>query len=534
MRGKLKCFLNHILDGRPEVLTAVQSALVTVLATLMSAALYLLVGVHFPGVHYQIFAALLIASILAPIFLYPAFRTASRLRSAYATIRSQAFTDHLTQLPNSFALMNEIETRVGSGRPTAQFAVHILDLNRFKEVNDGLGLDAGDALLVEVANTLRCTVPPGGFVARFGIDQFVVIQDGPTRADDVSAYAAELLESISRRYDVLGQQVVTKATAGTALVPQHGSRAKQIVGAADFALSKSKATGLSWSLFEPDLAKAATSRRDIEVGLRRAIEAGELRLAYQPIVSASDSSEVVAVEALLRWETAAGNRVPPVQFIPVAEGSGLIVEMGAWALRQACKEAVKWPHNVRISVNVSPAQFQHGTFVETVATTLSETGLAPHRLELEITETMLISDTSFFAPDLTRLRQMGVRIALDDFGSGFCGLNYLRRFKIDKIKVDKSIIDEAVVDERAANILRGVSKIAGEIGMIVTVEGVDSLEKADLIKRENCADELQGFLYSRPLPAEGIRKMLDEMTARRAAPTNVILLDRHSPQPYKS
>jgi diguanylate cyclase (GGDEF)-like protein len=482
--------------------------------------------VHFPGVSYQIFAALLIASILAPIFLYPAFRAASRLKVAYATIREQAFTDHLTQLPNSLALMNELETRIDRGHP--QFAVHILDLNRFKDVNDGLGLDAGDALLVAVADTLRTAIRPDDFVARFGTDQFVVIQEGAKGAPDASQYAAELLDAISSRYDVLGHQVVTKATAGTALVPQHGTRAKQIVGAADFALSKSKATSVAWSLFETDLAKAATSRRDIEVGLRAAVKAGELRLAYQPIVRAGDPTDVVAVEALLRWQTSAGDQVPPAEFIPVAESSDLIVELGAWALREACREAAGWSPAVRISVNVSPAQFQHGNFVEIVEAILSETGLAPDRLELEITETMLISDTNFFAPALTRLRQMGVRIALDDFGSGFCGLNYLRRFKIDKIKVDKSIIDEAVVDERAANILRGVSKIAGEIGMIVTIEGVDSLEKADLIRRENCADELQGFFFSRPLPADGIRRMIDDLRAQRALSSKVVPLERHS------
>ena len=507
-RENLKAILSGVLDGKPELLTVVQSIVVTVLAILMSAGLYLVVGIHFPGVLYQIFAALVIASILAPIFLYPAFRTASRLRDAYATIRTQAFTDRLTQLPNSFALMSELETRLERSRASAVLAVHIVDLSRFKEVNDGIGFDAGDALLVKVAGTLLHAVAADGFVARFGTDQFVVIQNVATSRDEARIYAQKLLGAISRRYDVLGHQVVMTANAGTALATIHGSRARQIVAAADFALSKAKATGATWSMFEESLAQAATNRRDMEVGLRGALEKGELNLVYQPIVRATNPSEIVAVEALMRWTTRAGNKVLPDEFIPVAESSGLIVEMGTWALREACRECVRWPSHVRVAVNVSPSQFQHGDFVGIVRQALSDANLPPERLELEITETMLISDTNQFAPALVKLRQMGIRIALDDFGSGFCGLNYLRRFTIDKIKVDKSIIDEAMANERAANILRGVSKIANEIGMTVTVEGVDTLEKADLIIRENCADELQGFLYSRPAVADDIRKML--------------------------
>lgn len=517
-----KSIFDGTLDSRPGRLTLVQSVIVTVLAILMSAALYLTVGVHFPGVGYQVFAALVIASILAPIFLYPTFRTASRLRQAYAVIRSQAYTDHLTKLPNSFALTEELDARVARGDGKTGIAVHFLDLNRFKQVNDGLGHDAGDALLVAVAETLRRTLAPGGFVARFGGDQFVVLQAEVSTPADAADFARKLLDAVSRQYDIFGHEVIVSASAGTALAPLHGTEARQLVKAADLALYKAKAAGASWSLFETALATAATYRRDIEVGLRGALENHQLELVYQPIVRADNTLRIVAFEALMRWRTANGTWVLPDDFIPVAESTGMIVDMGQWALRQACRECVSWHSDIRVAVNVSPVQFLQGNFLDVVSIALAESGLAPDRLELEITESVLIADTSHVEPILMRLRQMGVRIALDDFGSGFCGLNYLRRFMIDKIKVDKSIVSEAASSEKAANILRGVAKIAAEIGMTVTIEGVDTIEKADLINREKCADELQGFLYSRPVQASVVPKMLRFLGDKTDQPSNVV------------
>lgn len=532
-RQNLKTILSGLLDEKPELLTAVQSVVVTILAILMSAGLYLVVGVHFPGVTYQIFAALVIASILAPIFLYPAFRTSSRLRDAYATIRTQAFTDHLTQLPNSLALMGELEARLHATGPEPAFAVHLVDLSRFKEVNDSLGFDAGDALLVQVGRELLRAVGTDGYVARFGGDQFVVIQNAVRSREVARTYAQHLLASISGQFEVLGHQVVTAANAGTALATVHGGHAKQLVAAADLALSRAKSTGSTWGVFEPGLARAAIDRRDIEVGLRGALETGELHLAYQPIVRATNPAEIVVVEALMRWTGPTGNDILPAVFIPIAESTGLIVNMGSWALREACRECAKWPLDVKVAVNVSPLQFRDGDFVDIVLQALRDASLSPTRLELEITETMLISDTNRFTPALAKLRRMGVRIALDDFGSGFSGLNYLRRFTIDKIKVDKSIIDEAVADERAANILRGVSKIAGELGMTVTVEGVDTLEKADLITKERCADELQGFLFSRPVAADEIGEMLRDRSPPADTSSNVVALDVPAANPLR-
>lgn len=525
MLAYLKSIFDGTLDSRPEHLTLVQSVIVTVLAILMSAGLYLSVGVHFPGVGYQIFAALVIASILAPVFLYPTFRTASRLRRANAVIKVQAYTDHLTKLPNSFALTEELENRIGQVDQCGGFAVHFLDVNRFKDVNDGLGHDVGDALLVAMADILRARLDPGAFVARFGGDQFVALQADVSTPAAAAGFARGLLDAISRRYEILGQEVTVSASGGTALVPLHGTSARQIVKAADLALDKAKASGAPWSLFETALATAATHRRDIEVGLRGAIENDQLELVYQPIVRADNTLRIVAFEALMRWKAGNGKWVMPDDFIPVAESSGLIVEMGQWALLQACRECTKWPADIRIAVNVSPLQFLHDNFLEVVSSAISETGIAANRLELEITESALIADTSHVEPALLRLRQMGVRIALDDFGSGFCGLNYLRRFMIDKIKVDKSIIDDAVTSEKAANILRGVSKIAAESGMTVTIEGVDSHEKADLIQRENCADELQGFLYSRPVPAAVVPKLLRFLVGKTDQSSNVVKMN---------
>lgn len=496
--------LDGTMDSDPIRLTTIQSIVVTILAAAMSAGLYLTVGVHFPGVWYQIFAALLIAAILAPIFLYPSYRTAHRLRVANAVIRTQAFTDQLTGLPNSFALSTELEQRLSRTEEERGLAIHFIDLARLKQVNDTLGHEAGDAVLQAVAAQLRGAIGSADFVARYGGDEFCVVQGEVTAIPHAAEYAARLRKEICRSYALNGDLIPVEVTIGTAVAPVHGKSPGEIMKAADLALHRAKSRGTGNEVFISQLAMAASRRRTLEVGLAAALAKKQLSLHFQPIFQRRPPNRILVCEALLRWELPDGTKMSPGEFIPIAERTGAIVEIGEWVMREACLACLSWPQGTRVAVNVSPVQFFRGDLVATVRQALADTGLPPDRLELEITESVLISDMGMVGAVLRELRQMGIRIALDDFGSGYCGLNYLHHFTIDKIKVDKSIIDDAYTSEKALNILRGVSNIAAELGLTVTVEGVDTPEKAELLDRENFADEVQGFLYSPPLPAENL------------------------------
>jgi diguanylate cyclase (GGDEF)-like protein len=519
-----KAIFDGSLDAEPASLTVIQSVVVTLLAVAMSAGLWVTIGVHFPNIWYQIFAALFIASILAPIFLYPSYRTSHRLRLANSVIKQQASTDHLTKLPNSFALSDALEQRLRQ-QPEG-FAVHFVDVDRFKQVNDSLGHHVGNAVLKAIAERLRHCVGNKDFVARFGGDEFVVVQNRVSSEAEAIDFASRIRQAVSTTYGLETHRIAVQVTIGTALAPLHADEPTQILKAADLALYKAKSRGTTGELFAPQMAMVASRRRTIEVGLATALAERQLSLVFQPIVQRTRPQRIMAVEALLRWNLPDGTTISPSEFVPVAERTGSIVEIGEWALEQACLECHNWPEDVRVAVNVSPVQFFRSDLLATIKRILTKTGLSPHRLDLEITESVLISDTTFIDPILSELRGMGIRIALDDFGSGYCGLHYLRQFTIDKIKVDKTIIDEACTSEKALNILRGVSKIASEIGMTVTVEGVDNQEKAELLNREKCADELQGFFFSRPVSARIAAQMLALQKRQESQQENVISIRR--------
>ncbi|TGT54089.1 EAL domain-containing protein [Mesorhizobium sp. M00.F.Ca.ET.170.01.1.1] len=508
MLKHVKAIFDGSLDCDPARLTVIQSTLVIFLAVTMAAGLYAVIGVYFPNIWYQIFAALFISAILAPIFLYPSYRTSHRLRLANTVIRQQALTDHLTKLPNFFALSEELQARLdGQGQPGG-LAVHFIDIDRFKQVNDSLGHGVGNAVLNIVADGLRTFIDKGDFVARFGGDEFVIIQGGVSTEAAAIDFARRIRLAVSKCYELNGHKVPVDVTVGTAIAPLHGDDLNQILKAADLALYRAKGRGTTGELFAPQMAMIASRRRELEVGIASALAQTQLSLAFQPIVDRKHPQRIVAFEALLRWTLPDGSTIAPGEFVPVAERIGAIVEIGEWALRQACLECRRWPDEIGVTVNVSPVQFFRSDIVSVVRQALLDSQLAPCRLELEITETVLISDTAFVNPIVDALRELGVRIALDDFGSGFCGLGYLRQFTIDRIKVDKTIIDDACSSEKALNILRGVSKIASEIGMTVTVEGVDSQEKAALLNEEKCGDYVQGFFFGRPLSADAVSQMI--------------------------
>jgi len=511
------------LDVNPVKLTIVQSVMVTLLASILAVSLYETIGVHYPGIGYQLFATLVIASTLAPIFLYPTFRTSGLLRQANATIEAQASTDHLTGLPNMLALSTRLNLQLTDFQPEHGFAVHFIDLDRFKQINDSLGHDAGNQLLIDVSRRLQKMVAGIGFVARYGGDEFVVLQNDAGNAENATRFALEMRSRITDDYMLGDEEVTVGATVGTALVPDHGTEPEQVLKAADIALYYAKEAGLEHRMFSPNLATQAQARREIEGVLRTAIKNRMLKPYFQSIVRTDNPLKIAGFEALARIELPDGELLYPNDFIPVAESTGMVVEMGDYILQQACMECMRWQGDLFVAVNVSPIQFLRSDFVKTVQDALQASGLPAARLELEITESVLINDIAYIGPVLNHLREMGVRIALDDFGSGYCGLHYLRQFTIDKIKVDKSIIDDAGTVQIATNILRSISQIAKEMDLTVTAEGVDSIAKAEFLAVEKCAEQLQGFLFSRPVSADGAYRM-QKFMGQGGSQANVVSL----------
>lgn len=489
------------LDVDPLKLTLVQSILVTVFATALAVVCYELVGRHHPGLTYQIGVTLFVASVLAPIFLYPTFRTTGLLRRANSQIAKYATTDHLTDLPNMQALSEQIDLQFKNDSNDNRFAVHFIDLNRFKQVNDSLGHDAGDAVLVEAATRLRNAVGEEGFISRYGGDEFVVLQFQVESSAQATSFALNLRSKLAQHYHIKDREIDVGATIGTALSSTHGENQLKILKSADLALYYAKERGIPHRMFDPVLAEEAEARQRREEIIKDAIETGSMSVHYQSIVRLENPLHIAGFEALVRFEGPDTLQDSVSDLIEVAESSGLIVEMGAAILKEACTECARWHSDLYVAVNVSPVQFLRSDFVRTIQDVLKETGLEPNRLELEITESVLINDIAYVTLALQHLRDMGVRIALDDFGSGFCGLHYLRQFTIDKIKVDKSIIDDAGQVNVATNILRGISSIANELGLTVAAEGVDTIAKAEFLAKEKCADELQGYLFSRPVSA---------------------------------
>jgi diguanylate cyclase (GGDEF)-like protein len=521
MRKTNHSTLRQIYSGNfnvsPIRLTIIQSVLVIILASIFAAVLFNYIGIYYHSIWYQLFATLIVSSILAPIFLYPSFRTTDQLRKANLVIERQATTDHLTALPNMLAFSKQLSATLkmtgdGDSNENIEFALHFIDLDRFKQINDTLGHDGGNQLLIKVANRLSERVGASGFVARFGGDEFVVIQYSVFNELEASRFAQDLRAVVSTCYHLSNQEVSVGATIGTALVPRDGNNQDQILKAADMALYKAKSANLPQCIFDPGLASDALTKIRIEGILRSAIKTKSLKPYFHSIVHAENPLRIVGFEALARIELFDGEILRPDEFIPVAESTGVIIELGEHILRQACMECLRWNPQIYVAVNVSPTQLIRSDFFETVYKTLEETGLEPGRLELEITESVLIGEIAQIRPVLNQLRELGVRIALDDFGSGYCGLHYLRNITIDKIKVDKSIIDDAGSVLVATNILRSVSQIAREMGLTLTAEGIDTVGKAEFLAGENCAQELQGFLFSQPVGADDAFKMQEFYT----------------------
>jgi diguanylate cyclase (GGDEF)-like protein len=434
-------------------------------------------------------------------------------RRAEERITHLAHYDALTDLPNRTLFHAQLKRELARMREGEQLAVFYIDIDEFKSVNDTLGHLIGDELLKSVAVSLAGCLTASDFVVRLGGDEFAVVQTAIRDRRDAVDLVTRIYRAIREPYECLGHRVTTDASVGIALAPQHGRDLDQLLKNADLAMYAAKAAGRrTYRFFEPEMDARVKARRILEIDLRQAITEGALEVHYQPVLNLQDD-RITGCEALLRWRHPERGMIPPSEFIPVAEETGLISELGKWVLATACAEAATWPDNIKLAVNVSPIQFKDETFALKVVAALATSGLSASRLELEITEAVLISDDEAALAILHQLRAAGVRIALDDFGTGYSSLSYLQRFPFDKIKIDRCFIDTIV---ESSCIVQAVVNIAAARNIVTTAEGVETEAQRDLLRTLGCT-EMQGYLFSPARPAAVLRQLLSAPRENRAA-----------------
>jgi diguanylate cyclase (GGDEF)-like protein len=426
-------------------------------------------------------------------------------RQAEIKIAHMAHHDALTDLANRVLLNERLESALATFRDGEMIAVHHLDLDQFKAVNDTFGHPAGDQLLKIVAERLRGLVRTTDTIARMGGDEFVVLQAPIADPTEASALAQAIIELMSMPYDLNGHQAVVGASIGIAVSPGDGSSCDNLLRNADLALYRAKADGRgTFRFFEPVMDLQMQTRRTMELDLRKALPAGQFELYYQPVVNVA-SNEIRGFEALIRWNDPERGMIAPATFIPLAEEIGFIVPLGEWVIRQACVAAAKWPEDIHVAVNISAVQFRSPDLMKVIVGALAASGLDPARLELEITETVLLHSKEATLAVLHQLRALGVRIAMDDFGTGYSSLTYLQCFPFDKIKIDRSFVKDVTENKGSLNIVRAVAALANGMGMTTTAEGVETQDQLDRIAAEGCT-EMQGFLFSRPIPEREIER----------------------------
>ena len=429
-------------------------------------------------------------------------------RRTEARLAYMAKHDALTGLPNRSLFQERLEAGLAMVGGDDLLAVLFVDLDNFQQINDTLGHSVGDAVLVEVADRLRFVVGENDVVARFSADEFVVLQNGGRTVNDVTSLATRIIESIGAITEVEGKAIVCGASIGIALAPRDGNDADQLLKSADMALGRAKAGGKGiLHFYEEEMDRRAQARRAIEMDLRQALQNDELAVYFQPLLNLKTLS-ISTCEALVRWPHPVRGMVSPADFIPVAEETGLVIELGRQVMRKACQACAGWPETVRVAVNLSSVQFERDDVVKLVGDTLKATGLAPDRLELEITETLLLQDSAAILDILNQLKAMGVRLALDDFGTGYSSLSYLHKFPLHKVKIDRSFVRNITTDKKSAKLLRGVTRLGAELGLSVVVEGVETHEQLKMIDAPGVVGEIQGFILSPAVPNEQIRAMV--------------------------
>jgi diguanylate cyclase (GGDEF)-like protein/PAS domain S-box-containing protein len=429
-------------------------------------------------------------------------------RKTEARIAYMAHHDGLTNLPNRELYQERLKQALESGEGgNKRVAVLCVDLDLFKNVNDSLGHPVGDRLLKLVAERLRGQVRGNNLAARLGGDEFAVILPSDVSPNEASGFAARLINVLSAPYDLDGNEVVIGASIGIALSPGDGESSEELMRNADLALYRAKEDGGGvHRFFEREMDRQAQKRRDMELDLRRALANGEFELHYQPLVHVASDS-ISGFESLLRWRHPAKGMISPADFIPVAEDIGLIVAIGEWVLREACAEAMKWPADIKVAINLSPVQFRSRNLVQIVISALAQSGLSPGRLELEITESVFLAETEANLAILHQLRELGVSISMDDFGTGYSSLSYLRSFPFDKIKIDRSFVKDLAKRSDSVAIVRAISGLGRSLNITTTAEGVETMDQLDWLRAEGC-NEVQGFLFSAARPASEIEQLL--------------------------
>jgi diguanylate cyclase (GGDEF)-like protein len=444
------------------------------------------------------------------------FEDITERRRSQDRISYMAHHDALTDLPNRAMFYEQMEQLLGARPHGAAFAVFSLDLDHFKSVNDTLGHPIGDKLLQAAAGRMRRCVRETDIVARLGGDEFAVLQVAFDQISDVTALATRLIDMVGAPYQLDGRQVVVGTSIGIVIAPGDGTAPDQLMKNADLALYRCKADGGSvYRFFEADMDARMQERRALELDLRMAVANAEFTLNYQPIVNIK-TGKIKACEALIRWHHAERGSVPPMQFIPIAEETGLIVAIGEWVLRRACADAAGWPDDIAVSVNVSPAQLKSTNFVQIVANAIADASLPAERLELEITELVLLRDNASTLSILHQLKNLGVGIAMDDFGTGYSSLGYLRSFPFDRIKIDQSFVRGLPKDKDSLAILRAVVGLGRGLGIVTTAEGVETQHQLEVLRAEGCTDA-QGYLFSHPQAANDIRFLLTSLDGRAKA-----------------
>jgi diguanylate cyclase (GGDEF)-like protein len=428
-------------------------------------------------------------------------------------IRHMGSHDSLTGLPNRSAIQQRIGEAVARARRGSSFCLHYLDLDHFKSANDTHGHLAGDLLLKAAAARIRSCLRETDTLARWGGDEFVVLQGETERPELAGDLARRLIEAISAPFDVEERHICLGLSIGVAVCPHDGGDAETLLRNADMAMYRAKTEGRStYRFFEAAMDARLQQRRILEQDLKRAVADGEFELFYQPQVDAG-TEMITGCEALLRWNHPIRGMVSPAEFIPVAEEIGVIGSLGAWVIQKACHDAATWPNNISVAINLSPMQFRGHGLTQTVIAALESSRLSPNRLEFEITESALLMDNESTVATLKHLRGLGVRIAMDDFGTGYSSLSYLRSFPFDKIKIDRSFIKDLGEDKESAAIVKAIVGLGVSLGMATTAEGVETVEQLRRIREQGCT-EVQGYYFGRPCPIDDLRALL---SAREAA-----------------
>jgi diguanylate cyclase (GGDEF)-like protein len=437
-------------------------------------------------------------------------------RRAEMKIAHMARHDALTDLPNRLLLRERLGEALSHVERGRRLAVLCLDLDQFKNVNDTLGHPTGDELLRVVAGRLRGCVRETDTISRVGGDEFSIIQTDIVDATDAERLARRISEAVSAPYDIHGHMVMVNTSIGIALAPADGADANELLKNADMALYGAKGDGRGvYRFFEPKMDARMKARRTLELALRKALELGQFELYYQPVVNL-DAEGVNSCEALIRWHHPERGMVSPVEFIPVAEEIGLIVALGEWVIRRACEDAAQWPGDVCVAVNLSPTQLSSRNLMPTVLNALASSRLPAHRLELEITEAVLMQNTEVTIRSLHALRSLGIRISMDDFGTGYSSLSYLRSFPFDKIKIDRCFINGLDDSSESAAIVQAVAGLADSLKMTTTAEGVETREQLDRVRQLGCT-HVQGYFYSPPVPAHELGKLFAKHAGKSVA-----------------